>query len=76
MGYSFKLHFNKERVKKNGEVSLYLQVIVNRRKKDIALDVSWLMDKIDLDKAKLRPQFFLATKESFTHCNDAFEALT
>ena len=54
---SYRLHYHKERVKKDGQVSLYPMVIANRMKAEIPLNISWPIDKVDLVKEKLKQRF-------------------
>ena len=55
--HSIKLHYNKQRIHKNGEASLYFRVIIARQKKDFQLQLSWPVEKIDLEKQLLLPRF-------------------
>lgn len=54
--HSIKLHFNKDRVRKDGKVSLYFRVIISREKKDFLMDISWPHEKIDLVNQILLPR--------------------
>jgi len=52
--HSIKLYYNKSRVKKNGQVSLYLRVIIAREKKDFPLELEWPEKNIDLARQILQ----------------------
>ncbi len=52
---STKIVFNKQRVREDGTVLLYLRVIVDRQRKDINLKIYWAMDRFDLKKGKCLP---------------------
>ncbi|RZL34100.1 MAG: hypothetical protein EOP00_32170, partial [Pedobacter sp.] len=54
--HSIRLHYNKDRVRKDGTASLYLRVIISREKKDFLMDLSWPADKIDIENQKLLPR--------------------
>lgn len=52
-----QLWYNKRRPKKNGTVSLYLQLIVNGEHDEVPLkSLSWPLRKIDWDKKELKPR--------------------
>lgn len=54
--FSVKLWVNKQRIKKNGNVSLYIQIIVDKKHDEIPLNIEWPFDKIDLKKGELLPR--------------------
>lgn len=54
--HSIKLHYNSERVKKDGTASLYFRVIISREKKDFLLNLAWPENKIDLKNQTLLPR--------------------
>lgn len=41
MGYSVKIHFRKDAIRKDGTCSIYLQIIIDRKKKVIPLNIAW-----------------------------------
>nr|MBI1229140.1 hypothetical protein [Cytophagales bacterium] len=53
---SAKVVYNKQRVREDGTVLLYLRVIVNRRKKDLDLKVYWELAKFDQKKQRCMPR--------------------
>lgn len=54
--HSIRLYYNKQRVKKDGSASLYFRVIISREKKDFPLQLTWPIEKINLDKQELLPR--------------------
>jgi integrase/recombinase XerD len=48
MGYSFKLKIDKSYVRKDGNSAVYFQVIINRKKDRIGLNISWPASKFSL----------------------------
>ncbi len=54
--FSSRLWFNKHRIQKNGEVSLYLQAVLNGAHKEFPLKLKWPANKIDLVKGELLPR--------------------
>lgn len=55
--FSSKLWFNKRAIaSKTGEVSIYLQVVINRSHKEFPLKLKWPVNKIDLIKGLLLPR--------------------
>lgn len=55
--FTSKLHYNTDRVKKDGNASVYLRLIFTRKKKDFPLNLQWPADKIDLANGLLLPRF-------------------
>lgn len=56
--FSSSLWFNNKRVSsKNGNASIYLQVIINGRHDEFPLKFKWIADKIDRINGKLLPRF-------------------
>lgn len=53
---SIKLHYNTQRIKKDGTAGLYLRVIINREKKDFPLKLDWPVERIDLKNQILLAQ--------------------
>lgn len=47
MGYSTKIYFRKDYIKENGTCAIYLQIIIDRKKKLIPLQIYWPADKCD-----------------------------
>ncbi|MNX82332.1 Tyrosine recombinase XerD [compost metagenome] len=56
ISYSVKLRANTSRVQKDGTVSLYLQVIINRDIKFLPLDLKWPIDFVDNKEGKILPR--------------------
>lgn len=56
MATSFRLHYNPQRVSPEGIATLYLRVIIHRRKKEINLKLRWPVEFIDLKEEKLLPR--------------------
>ncbi|MBS7565123.1 phage integrase SAM-like domain-containing protein [Mucilaginibacter sp. Bleaf8] len=54
--FSSNLWFNKRRVSKTGEVSIYLQVVINGAHTEIPLKLRWPADKVDVVKGELLPK--------------------
>lgn len=55
--FSSKLYFDKRFINiKTGEVSLSLQVVINRQHRAFPLKLRWLASKVDLDKGVLLPR--------------------
>jgi integrase/recombinase XerD len=54
--YSAKVKFNRQRPQKDGSVTIYIQLLFNREKKDINLNFSWPIDKINLVDQVLAPR--------------------
>lgn len=54
--FSVKLWVNKQRVKKNGNVSLYIQIIVDKKHDEVPLNIEWPFSKIDLERGELLPR--------------------
>ncbi|WP_183559581.1 site-specific integrase [Mucilaginibacter sp. SP1R1] len=54
--FSSKLWYNKTYVLKNGEVSLYLQVVIDGKHKEFPLKLKWPVDKIDRVNGLLLPR--------------------
>lgn len=53
-----QLWYNKQRVKNDGKVSLYLQIIVGREHSEIKLkNLQWPADKIDWKKKSIQPRY-------------------
>jgi len=55
--FSSKLIINTQRVSKDGYGSLYISVIINRKKRNFPLKLKWPEDKIDFLAEKLLPRF-------------------
>jgi integrase/recombinase XerD len=55
--FSSRLWYNKRRVSKSGIVTLYLQVIINGKHKELPLNLKWPAVNIDLDAGFLLPRF-------------------
>lgn len=53
MGYSAKILFRTDYVKTNGTIAIYIQVIVDLKKKVYPLQLFWPVEKIDKDKGTL-----------------------
>ncbi|MFD0794015.1 phage integrase SAM-like domain-containing protein [Mucilaginibacter litoreus] len=51
--FSSKLWYDKRFISKQGEVSLYLQVTLNRKHKAFPLKIKWLVDRIDMAAGEL-----------------------
>jgi len=56
VSYSVKLIGNKARPQSNGNVSLYLQVIINRKPKPIPLNLSWPIELVDNKAGVIHPR--------------------
>ncbi|WP_407428876.1 hypothetical protein, partial [Arcticibacter sp.] len=54
--FSVKLWVNKQRVKKSGNVSLYIQIIVDKKHDEIPLNIEWPFVRIDLERGELLPR--------------------
>jgi len=54
--FSAKLYVNKNRIKKNGCVSLYIQVIVDRKHVEVPLKIEWPFTKVDIEKGEIIPR--------------------
>ncbi|RYE18638.1 MAG: site-specific integrase, partial [Sphingobacteriaceae bacterium] len=54
--YSVKLTSNKDRIHQDGQVSLYLQVIINRKRKLLPLELNWPADYVDNKTGTLLPK--------------------
>lgn len=51
-----QLWYNKQRPKKNGKVSLYIQLLVNGQHDQVSLNLEWPLDKIDWSRKALKPR--------------------
>ncbi|CCH00323.1 Tyrosine recombinase xerC [Fibrella aestuarina BUZ 2] len=56
MKYSYKLRLNKHRVRRDGTAALFFQVIIDRRKTTLALDLYWPATHFDDDKSEILPR--------------------
>lgn len=56
MGYSTKIYFRKDYVKQDGTCSIYLQVIIDRSKKAIALGLDWPVQLCEDSQTLCRPK--------------------
>lgn len=65
MSYSVGLTFNKQRISKVNLATVYIRVIIERKKYDINLDFAWDVSKINLEAQCLMP-----TMKNDTACND------
>lgn len=65
MSYSVSLTYNKQRVAKGNLATIYLRVIIERKKHDINLDFKWDITKINQDSQRLIP-----TRKNDVVCND------
>lgn len=54
---SVKLWYNKQRIKKSGYVSLYIQIIVKRESLEIPLKIEWPVASIDTVQRELMPRY-------------------
>lgn len=48
--------YNKQRIKMDGSVAIYLRIIIGTEKKDIPLKISWPLDKVDWKKGRCKPR--------------------
>lgn len=53
---SAKITFNKQRIREDGTVLLYLRVIIDRKKKDIDLKLYWPKDRFDEKNGRCLPK--------------------
>lgn len=65
MSYSVKLTYNKDRIRKDGTATLYLQLIIEREKDLINLKFQYPHDKVDMNAKILLPRI-----KNDTECND------
>jgi len=65
MSYSVTLTYNKQRISKSNFATIYLRVIIERKKYDINLDFSWDVSKINQEAQCLMP-----TIKNDIACND------
>jgi integrase/recombinase XerD len=54
--FSSKLWINKRSISESGEATLYLQVVINGRHKELSLKIRWAVKFIDLLAGKLLPR--------------------
>ena len=57
MPLTYKLTYNKDRVKKSGEVRVYLRITIDRNTKPMKLDIYWPADKINEEKGILLARY-------------------
>lgn len=57
MALSATLHFNKQRIKADGEATIYIQVIIDSQKEYINLKFSWMANLIDTKTNVIIPRF-------------------
>lgn len=57
MPLTYKLTYNKDRVKKSGEVRVYLRITIDRNTKPMKLDFYWPASKINEDKGILLARY-------------------
>jgi integrase len=55
--FSSRLWFNNRRIKKNGEATIYLQVIIDKKHREFSVFLDWPADLIDLSNGKLLPRY-------------------
>jgi site-specific recombinase XerD len=55
MSYSVSLTYNKQRITKGNLATIYLRVIIDRKKHDINLDFKWDVTKINQESQRLLP---------------------
>lgn len=55
--FSSRLWYNSRRISKAGEVSLYLQVVIDRKHGEFPLKLKWPVDRIDLTTGTLLSRF-------------------
>lgn len=65
MGYSCKIYFRKNYIRKDGTCAIYLQVIVDRKKKVIPLDLYWPAEYCSDNQDLCRP-----IKKNDQECDD------
>jgi integrase/recombinase XerD len=54
--FSSQLWFNKRRILKDGQASIYIQATINREQNEFPLKLKWPVDKIDTPNFKLLPR--------------------
>lgn len=57
MGYSSKIKIDSKRLKKDGTAAIFMQVLINRKKKRIDLDIAWppaRFDLVDMCRPRMR----------------------
>ena len=54
--FSAHLWYNKRRISKDGQASIYIQATVNREQNEFPLNLKWPADKIDTVNFKLLPR--------------------
>lgn len=50
MGYSLKLKIDKDDIRKDGTAAIFFQVLINRKKKRIGLEITWPVNKFSAEK--------------------------
>ena len=57
MKTTIKVTYNKQRVSSSGNATIYIRVTINRRKKEIPLDVRWPVNRFDEKAGVCKPRF-------------------